>query len=432
MDYCLAAGDVPSAVLQWSYLGDPAAVRPGPGGVSGAVDRELARFLDQRLHSSNEVYALALPLARRLGHRRLESVDSHLDKDDFLRIAADLSRELAGTEAEAAGRSSIYQQTAERTRRAVATGSLLPLFEFMNSPAFSRADVMAQWDVFLRTRLPSGLDRARLALWDVRNLGIASHIRRVAANHAGGRLLVIVGAAHKPFLEALLAPMLDLAIVPFDEILPDAVAEAPVGLEGEWYMNTSDGHCSLYVREYGRGSPVVVLHGGWGAEHSYLLDAIEPTSTHIDSSRSAEELGVLVDRPVVHDAYARAGLLDPRTDRERTQAWRIQFASINLFHVERWRQLGGGQAFYSSEAGDAAARTMPEAWDFLPALEGHPFPVTVAMGDFDYVDLGAKQWRAAAAEIPALQLVVLEQAGHAAWIDQPEAFASALVEALQE
>ncbi len=41
----------------------------------------------------------------------------------------------------------------------------------------------------------------------------------------------------------------------------------------EWYLR-AEGGCRLFVQEYGRGrDTVVVLHGGWGAEHSYLLDA---------------------------------------------------------------------------------------------------------------------------------------------------------------
>jgi proline-specific peptidase len=40
----------------------------------------------------------------------------------------------------------------------------------------------------------------------------------------------------------------------------------------EWQLHTSDG-VNLFVREIGVGESVIVLHGGWGAEHSYLLDA---------------------------------------------------------------------------------------------------------------------------------------------------------------
>ena len=46
--------------------------------------------------------------------------------------------------------------------------------------------------------------------------------RAVAAIHPGGRILVIYGAAHKPFLEAYLSQTADLVIVPFDWLMPPA------------------------------------------------------------------------------------------------------------------------------------------------------------------------------------------------------------------
>jgi proline iminopeptidase len=39
----------------------------------------------------------------------------------------------------------------------------------------------------------------------------------------------------------------------------------------EWWLMNDDG-CSVYVAEFGHGPPVVIVHGGFGAEHSYLLD----------------------------------------------------------------------------------------------------------------------------------------------------------------
>jgi len=38
----------------------------------------------------------------------------------------------------------------------------------------------------------------------------------------------------------------------------------------EWRLYTDDG-TNLFMREFGRGDTVLVLHGGWGAEHSYLI-----------------------------------------------------------------------------------------------------------------------------------------------------------------
>jgi pimeloyl-ACP methyl ester carboxylesterase len=47
----------------------------------------------------------------------------------------------------------------------------------------------------------------------------------------------------------------------------------------EWYLPTGDGY-RLFVQEFGRGAEtLVVLHGGWGAEHSYLLDAFKGFET---------------------------------------------------------------------------------------------------------------------------------------------------------
>ena len=82
------------------------------------------------------------------------------------------------------------------------------------------ADVDAQWGVFLRTHFASGSDRSRLGLWENRNLKIAARIRTVAALHPGGRVLVIYGAAHRPFLEAYLSSIADIQIVGFKELGP--------------------------------------------------------------------------------------------------------------------------------------------------------------------------------------------------------------------
>ena len=56
----------------------------------------------------------------------------------------------------------------------------------------------------------------------------------------------------------------------------------------QWYMRTQNADGSQlahYIVEYGveakSGNTVIVLHGGWGAEHSYLIPAIRPIAdTH--------------------------------------------------------------------------------------------------------------------------------------------------------
>lgn len=47
----------------------------------------------------------------------------------------------------------------------------------------------------------------------------------------------------------------------------------------DWFLSTGKwrNDPQLYVREFGRGSePVIMLHGGWGAEHSGLIEAVRP------------------------------------------------------------------------------------------------------------------------------------------------------------
>jgi proline-specific peptidase len=43
----------------------------------------------------------------------------------------------------------------------------------------------------------------------------------------------------------------------------------------EWRLYTKDG-TSLFAREFGTGDTITILHGGWGAEHSYLIEAFAP------------------------------------------------------------------------------------------------------------------------------------------------------------
>ncbi len=116
---------------------------------------------------------------------------------------------------DAVSKAPVYADATARLEECVRKGDLFPQYLLLNSPAYAAGDVDAQWGVFLRTRLPSGTDRGRLGLWENRNLKIAARIRAVAARHPGGRILVIYGAAHKPFLEAYLSQTSDIEIVQF-------------------------------------------------------------------------------------------------------------------------------------------------------------------------------------------------------------------------
>jgi len=211
--WMLAAYDPASATLQWSYLDPPAKA------AQKAVPADLAALLDARVARVDETYAIAARLAHGLGLQTIEPVDDFEDLDAYAAIDAQLDKDLAGNALiAAASKAPVYRDGAARLRECVSIGDLLPQIALVNSPQYAAEDVDAQWGVFLRTHFPSGADRARLGLWENRNLKIAARIRAVAALHPGGRVLVVYGAAHRPFLEAYLSRTADVEVVEFSTI----------------------------------------------------------------------------------------------------------------------------------------------------------------------------------------------------------------------
>lgn len=214
--------------------------------------------------------------------------------------------------------------------------------------------------------------------------------------------------------------------------------------EDSWYLPTGDGAAELYVHEMGAGvgSPVVVLHGGWGAEHSYLKPVVArhggnhrfilydqrgsllspAAAKDLSVAKQVEDLELLrrtlkiekltllchsmgtylameylerhpervealiligamraavpkngsdayfermnaygkafSERDSVKKELAAAG--NGRSDlspKERTHLWRIRFAAVNIFHIERWREMPGGKIFFKQAVADAIAAT---------------------------------------------------------------------------
>jgi hypothetical protein len=208
-----AAYEPVSAALQWSYLNDE------QKRAQTIVPADLAAALDAECAEVNENDVLALPLARRLGLPAVDPVDDFEDLEAFARIEARLGEDVQGNPLLAAvSKAPIYAEADALRRRCLAEGDLWPEYVLLNSARFAEADVDAQWGVFLRTRFASGADRTRLGLWENRNLKIAARIRAVAALHPGGRVLVIYGAAHKPFLDDYLSRMADVEVVQFEAL----------------------------------------------------------------------------------------------------------------------------------------------------------------------------------------------------------------------
>jgi hypothetical protein len=200
----IAAYQPETALLYWSLLGE---------GQISSIPAETRTLLDETEASSNERVLLALALARRLGHAQLWSVDSHADKDLFMRSIEPLEQGIANIDATAMPGAQPYMQTLSRLRETgLVEHDLLPLYRYLNSEEFGAADLEGQFDLFNRAAFEDDAGRLRQATWDERNYHIAANIRRASAFAPGGRVLVIIGAGHKPFLDELMKASLDVKV----------------------------------------------------------------------------------------------------------------------------------------------------------------------------------------------------------------------------
>lgn len=169
-----------------------------------------------------------------------------------------------------------------------------------------------------------------------------------------------------------------------------------------------------------------------------LIGAFAPTAAASESLGSIEDRAkAMLARPVVKEELARAGLDNLSKDASslaRTQSRRLQFASVNIVHVERWREFEGGRIYYNGEAGSQLSASAPKDWDVSAFIAPRRIPISVIQGDRDYVDPGASGWAALRdAKAPlssCIQVKVVKDGGHVAWLDDADGFAGMVDEAL--
>ncbi|WP_335920440.1 DUF5694 domain-containing protein [Shewanella algae] len=194
------------ALLHWHYLDKTAA--------SPTISTELQLYLEQLAASNNEKNTLGNNLAMALKLKRIYPIDDHLDKDLYRPIEARLLESYNQSPHAAALAKSDYINKPQRLKaEALETGNWLPLFSWLNSQEYQRAVIDQEWSLFIDKDLTQDAALSRVALWEIRNLNMSSHIMRVVAANPGGRVLVIVGASHKVFLEQYLANMLGVKLI---------------------------------------------------------------------------------------------------------------------------------------------------------------------------------------------------------------------------
>lgn len=290
----------------------------------------------------------------------------------------------------------------------------------------------------------------------------------------------------------------------------------------EWYLRRGD--VDVYVKEIKGGKDtVIVVHGGFGANHDYMTDAIKgledrfhfilydqrgsllsPTATtnlsfrknvddlyalvkaleskkvklfchsmgtlvgmeftsqhpelvshlvlagiippksdssgNIFTQRYAEQVNYLMNRKEVVDLlqpYKEKGIDSlwqpvnddsPYSHKDVTEHWRILFASANIYDVGKHHLMKGGMGYYKKDA-SVMSGTVDWKYDYRPVMNDK-VKTTIINGDYDFLDFNAETLKEQLVNYKNIELLVIPNAGHNSWIDDPVLFQKYFIKGL--
>lgn len=217
----VAAAEPLSAAVQWLRL--PSAERIGTDGISPALAKQVTLWANLR----NEMASIAARLAADLGLQRVYGAGDHLSdvaQPDFAVMKAAIGAEPSQVDL-FNHNTPEFRAVPEEAMKMATAAEVMPALKWKNSPRFAELDTDAQWLSMLRSEKIGRVGRQTVAAWEAQNLRMAVTIRETTAPIPGGRALLIVGASHKPFIEAYLRAFTDIEIVS----VPALLNAKPVG-----------------------------------------------------------------------------------------------------------------------------------------------------------------------------------------------------------
>jgi hypothetical protein len=207
----LAGGEPASATVQWLRL--PAEERRAGDG----LDQGLVDTLEKLRQKRNEDYLIAVPLAVRGGHERVYPMDDHTSDasagDEKAYGAAVMKAWDNRYTAERKQASDILQSHLDTP------AGVLAMYRAYNAAGAPEQAFHSDFGAALEEPSPQHYGRNYTGSWETRNLRMASNIREVMITLPGSRMLVIVGASHKGYLDAYLNQMHDVRIVNTEALL---------------------------------------------------------------------------------------------------------------------------------------------------------------------------------------------------------------------
>ncbi|MGH8213417.1 MAG: DUF5694 domain-containing protein [Rhodanobacteraceae bacterium] len=208
----LACGEPTSAMVQWLQL-PQAERRKGDG-----LDDALVKILDDSVARNNEDYQISAPLAMRLGLQRVYPMDDHTGDNVTIPDSQDKAFADAIRHAWDSARSRM-QPIKDRQQELLEHNHTLALYRYLNAPDIGQTTIESDMGAALRDGTPPYYGHMYVAGWEARNLRMAANILATFRELPGARVLVVVGATHKPWLDKILGQMPGVEIVDAEKVL---------------------------------------------------------------------------------------------------------------------------------------------------------------------------------------------------------------------
>jgi hypothetical protein len=205
----LAANDRGSAMVQWLRLPDSER-HSGDGLTQPMVD-----ILERKGKPLNENYTIAAALAARLKLERIYEVDDHTADTPMDENSPQGKAYAAAIEgAWKAKPAPAVRAQEEKLEANLRSGDdVLALYRLMNAPQTQRETIASDMGRNAAYSSPELYGRQYVAWWETRNLRIVANIRSTLQQNPQARVLSIIGATHKGYLDAYLNMMQDIRIV---------------------------------------------------------------------------------------------------------------------------------------------------------------------------------------------------------------------------
>ena len=199
----LAAYDYYTAYLKWTSSGHSMQAH------FKSKHEMLYRSFVKKSFSTNEYISIASKLAEMLGQKRLHPVDSHIEKlrNDPYFASLDGGKKSLLELRKGSEKHPFFLEMNSQFEKAANRGDLLPYYRWVNAPETGKRDEAFQWHQLLINDNKNKIGASFVAMWEIRNLRMASHLTRIMAENPGKTMLYIVGAGHKPILDRYFSGM---------------------------------------------------------------------------------------------------------------------------------------------------------------------------------------------------------------------------------